>query len=281
MSNTIAGLVIAAATVILTGIGIWFSHNYRRQLRVKLADRRLEAYAALWEISGKLRSSVAVGADMALRNTVSASMDDWYFDRGYGMLLSSPTRKLFFATKQALDYPADQRVPQLLKERLRGIPEKKRNLVVSCACSRYMSLLRTQLKDDLAIYGRISHNRRLSDERELLSSCGISPGRPPRPQAPSTSGCVCGTCFDLTSKDPELASTTGSTGASDAASLTLKRQSQPLQSTVLDSSGCVAHVDSGAEGQSRADGAADLTRGGGPYACARIGLASRLPAFAQ
>ena len=36
-----------------------------------------------------------------------------------------------------------------------------------------------------------------------------------------------------------------------------------------------------ADGQSRADGAADLTRGGGPYACARIGLASRLPAFAQ
>jgi hypothetical protein len=28
-----------------------------------------------------------------------------------------------------------------------------------------------------------------------------------------------------------------------------------------------------------ADGAADLTRGGGPYACARIGLASRLPAL--
>ena len=35
----------------------------------------------------------------------------------------------------------------------------------------------------------------------------------------------------------------------------------------------------GARGQSRADGAADLTRGGCQYACARIGLASRLPAM--
>jgi len=31
-------------------------------------------------------------------------------------------------------------------------------------------------------------------------------------------------------------------------------------------------------GQARGDGAADLTRGGGPYACWRIGLASGLPA---
>ena len=35
----------------------------------------------------------------------------------------------------------------------------------------------------------------------------------------------------------------------------------------------------GADGQFRADGAADLTRGGGPYAGLRIGLASGLPAM--
>jgi hypothetical protein len=63
MSSAVAQSVIAAAAVTLTGIGIWFSYNYRRQLRVKIADRRFEAYAALWEISGQLRKSVAVNAD--------------------------------------------------------------------------------------------------------------------------------------------------------------------------------------------------------------------------
>ena len=86
-------------------------------------------------------------------------MDDWYFGSGYGLLLPNHTRKLFYFAKQALDYPADQRVPKLLLERLQGCPEEQRDLIISCACWRYLSMLRTQLKDDLAIYDRISHNK--------------------------------------------------------------------------------------------------------------------------
>lgn len=39
------------ATFFLGGVGLWFAHNYRRQLKVKLVDRTFEAYARLWEVT--------------------------------------------------------------------------------------------------------------------------------------------------------------------------------------------------------------------------------------
>jgi hypothetical protein len=210
MSNAIAQSVIAAGTVLLSGIGIWVAHNYRRQLRVKLADRRFEAYTALWEISGQIRVSKAADVGAALRSSVSSAMDDWYFTNGYGLLLPAHTRNLYFSVRQVLDYPADKRMPKTLNSRLLNISKEEREFLISCACLRYLSTLRAQLKADLAVYGRLSHTRKLPDERELLSSCGISPGPPPLPQRPSTSSCICGTCFNIFPENPHSASTAAS-----------------------------------------------------------------------
>jgi len=70
--------------------------------------------------------------------------------------------------------------------------------------------------------------------------------------------------------------------APHAADLTLKRQkSAATVNKPLTVAADFRTSGAATGGQLRADRAVDLTRGGGPYACARIGLASRLPAFAQ
>jgi hypothetical protein len=199
MFSTVAQIIIAAAAVLLTAIGTWIAQDHRRQLRVKLADRRYEAYASLWEISGQIRVRSADKADAELRDSISIAMDDWYFNHGYGMLLSTPARLLFFAIKQDLVCPPDQMVPESLRARILELPEGSRSALITCSCRRYMSILRAQLKSDLAIYGTLVHDKRLPDERDLLISCGLSPGELGTTSRPSRSICTCGNCPGPTS----------------------------------------------------------------------------------
>ena|SRR5215469_12346160 len=194
MSSVVAQSVIAAAAVVLSGVGLWAAQNYRRQLRVKLAEQLFKAYISLWEITGQLTMRTAVTMDATKRKTIATAMEDWYFSRGYGLLMPPTTRKLYFAIMQDLSFPLEEAVPESLRKKVLRLPKERHNLVMACACQRYLSLLRTQLKDDLAVYGRISNRRRISDERELLSSCGISPGSPASQRYPSTNRCICGTC---------------------------------------------------------------------------------------
>lgn len=38
-------------TIFLGMVGLWLAYNYRRQVRLKLADRQVDAYMALWQIT--------------------------------------------------------------------------------------------------------------------------------------------------------------------------------------------------------------------------------------
>jgi hypothetical protein len=40
-----------ALNLLLVGIGLYLANNFRRQLHLKMADRRLEAYSRLWEVT--------------------------------------------------------------------------------------------------------------------------------------------------------------------------------------------------------------------------------------
>lgn len=41
----------AGGTVLLGFVGLWFAHNYRRQIRLKLAERQVESYMRLWTLT--------------------------------------------------------------------------------------------------------------------------------------------------------------------------------------------------------------------------------------
>lgn len=183
------------ATFFLGGVGLWFTHNYRRQLKVKLADRTFDAYARLWEVT-RLIAPDGPPVDVEQRTALAKEMDDWYFQEGGGLLLEPKTRKLFFALKWNLEAEPPNVQPRMLADKLRPLPAHEAELVLSCACIRYASLLRSQLKADLAVYSgaarkHLGHWRQ--DERQLMHDCGISLGfklRRRRVKGP----CVCGRC---------------------------------------------------------------------------------------
>lgn len=187
------------ATFFLGGVGLWFAHSYRRQLRVKLVDRTFDAYARLWEVTRLIPpDGPPVGAEQ--RAVLAKAMDDWYFQEGGGLLLEPSTRKLFFALKWNLEAEPPNVQPRKLVDKLSPLPADEAELVLSCACIRYASLLRSQLKKDLAVYSG-SAGRHLGywrqDERQLMHDCGISSGFKLR-RRPAKGPCVCGTC-----KNPE------------------------------------------------------------------------------
>jgi hypothetical protein len=90
-------------SLLLIAIGLYLANNFRRQLQMKMVERRFEAYARLWALmkdSGPWRKEV--GCDpMTLeeREELYDKMTNWYFGQGNGMLLTPVTRQLYLNAK--------------------------------------------------------------------------------------------------------------------------------------------------------------------------------------
>jgi hypothetical protein len=52
VAGTITDVVIPAAAVIVTVVGVLLAQNYHRQMALKLSQTRLDAYSRLWQITG-------------------------------------------------------------------------------------------------------------------------------------------------------------------------------------------------------------------------------------
>src|ERR671917_86006 len=79
--------------LLLVGAGIYLAHNLRRQLQLKVVDRRVESYARLWslmEVAGPWRVEAGLGPMTPQeRRELFDRMTGWYFDSGNGMLLAA------------------------------------------------------------------------------------------------------------------------------------------------------------------------------------------------
>lgn len=181
-----ADAFIALLAVAATLIGVWFANNYQRQMKIKLADGRRQAYARLWAVTGLAAPTrlFALEQDGPLtlkeRQDLHEAMTDWYYDEGNGMLLARGTRQVFLNAKNNLvctdrsdlkpdgldkDLPARDDEESLDEEQLRGILSIKQ-----------LSLLRTQLKADLAIHGDPYTGKLTEHERRFLAGSGIDLG---------------------------------------------------------------------------------------------------------
>jgi hypothetical protein len=176
-------------------VGLWIAHSYRRQVKVKLAERLADSYAALWELTRTASTGRPGPRTVESRAEMEELLENWYFDNGNGLLMSKPSRLLFFHIKGNLTAPASEMVPKSLSDRFPGLDPAEVDAVRACAHSRQISMLRTQLKDDLAIYRGRSHQRhRRKDERDLLTMCGIDCGSLPLRRSRTPTPCICGKC---------------------------------------------------------------------------------------
>jgi hypothetical protein len=201
-----------AGTVFLGLVGLWLAQNYRRQVRLKLAERQVDAYARLWTLTAPAspeRTTPLTPDDLrALREEMSR----WYFTDGDGIFASAATRDLYVAVRNNLTCPITELRPTMLARELAAVPADEAERRRGCAVIRQMSLLRTQLKIDLALhFGFTYYSRLRPDDRAFLRACGLSPWRRPWRSGPwrrarrgAANPCVCGRC-DLPDGTPALA----------------------------------------------------------------------------
>jgi len=154
--------LIAAATLFVTAVGIWLAYSYSRQMALKLSETRLEAYSHLWEISGVAAPTRLDGwgdegyLPLDERRNLWAAMTDWYYADGDGMLLTATTKDVYPKVKHNLICESSNLSPKGLADRIHkelGLPagQELDEKVRGTLAIRLISLLRTQLKSDLAI----------------------------------------------------------------------------------------------------------------------------------
>ncbi len=121
ISQSTIDLLDLIITGSLTVIGMVLLYNYRRQVKQKSADGRIEAYKRLFEITkiampmrlekyhpleipqGPLSDAEMVG--------LYHSLTDWYFDNGNGIFLGNKTRKMYLTIKKNLVCPYSKFIP--------------------------------------------------------------------------------------------------------------------------------------------------------------------------
>jgi len=72
------------ATAFLGVAGLWLAHNYRRQVKVVLAERQLDAFLQLWKLTVTAMPDRPTPLDGEERKALGDAMTAWYFSDGYG-----------------------------------------------------------------------------------------------------------------------------------------------------------------------------------------------------
>jgi hypothetical protein len=167
-----------AVTLFLGLAGLFLARNINRDVRLKLAERRLAAYERLW---AQLRpvSPYDPPPDADVRDRLRGSLTDWYYANGDGMLLPRLSREVYLRAKDNLGVPLDELIPEIARRRLRALEPAELEAARGRLHQRQLSLLRTQLKGDLAIYGRPYGPPLDMEDRAFLEHCGVRLDRKP------------------------------------------------------------------------------------------------------
>jgi hypothetical protein len=193
-------------TVFVGLAGLWLAHNYRRQIRIKLAERQVDSYLQLWTLTAVATPERTTPLDEDERRKLYDDMLRWYFADGFGIFASAPTRDLFVGVRSNLVCPVDSVVPAELARQLAAMGDADADRRRGCVTIRQASLLRAQLKTDLTMHFGFGYYSRLRpDDKAFLRSCGIALWRRPwrarlfrRSGRAGPNPCVCGLCPDHT-----------------------------------------------------------------------------------
>ena len=171
-------LVITTALALL---GFYLVHSFRRQQRLRIGEQRIDAYRKLWERMyvarpSRLRAPEQAGPlERGEAADLHGEMTKWYFENGSGMLLRHTTRRMYLEAKDRLGRyaahrpePDDDADPEDATGRVMPPGELR---------IRELSLLRSQMKRDLDIYGVFWFQTEVQHDKRFLERCGLDPGR--------------------------------------------------------------------------------------------------------
>jgi hypothetical protein len=174
------GTVLTAA---VGAVGLYLAHSYARQVNLLLADRRMTAYGRLWAITEVARPTRIEFENNPLstqeRQSLHDTMTSWYYADGNGMLLNGVTKTVYLAAKSNLVCPDDKMQPAAVGEELKDRSADEVEQLRGQLSIRQLSLLRTQMKTDLAIYGRPFGPRLKDSDEAFLRHCGVQLSKKP------------------------------------------------------------------------------------------------------
>jgi hypothetical protein len=167
-----------AVTLVLGLVGVVVALNVRRDVRLKVAERRLSAYERLWAATS-VTSPYGEPLDEQGRTALHECLTKWYYAHGDGLLLENLSKTVYLAAKDNLIRPVDEIVPLEARRRLLSLSGKELERQRGLLARRQFSLLRTQLKSDLAVYGRPYGPLVDAEDAAFLVECGVNVKRKP------------------------------------------------------------------------------------------------------
>jgi hypothetical protein len=177
----VAGAADWASVAVALALGVAgfvAARSISKDRELRIAERRLAAYERLWALM-RPASPFDGPLDQAGRWRLEKKLADWYYSNGDGMLLADSSRSMYLKTKDNLISSVEALVPEESRRRLQRLAGEELDREHGLLVQRQLSLLRTQLKADLKVFGQ-PHGPRLGPEdRAFLRECGIDINRKP------------------------------------------------------------------------------------------------------
>src|SRR5215467_8364914 len=147
-----ANWALAAVTLVLGVVGFIAARSINKERELRITERRLAAYERIWALM-RSASPNDEPLDEAGRRQLEKKLADWYYANGDGMLLVNGSRSMYMKAKDNLILPVERIVPRESSQRLQPLSGAKLEQERGLLAQRQLSLLRTQLKSDLKVFG--------------------------------------------------------------------------------------------------------------------------------
>jgi hypothetical protein len=172
-AQVVVTALIGAVTVF---VALSIHLKRRQEIAVVVAQKRHDAYSALWELipySLEKQDLKHEGSlSPACREKLFDKMTGWYYAAGHGMMLGSDTREMYLTTKKNLLCNLEEFVPKSWRDEISESEDKR-----SDACVRQLSLLRSAMRADFEVFGKPWGKKIEDPDRDFILGCGARPSR--------------------------------------------------------------------------------------------------------
>jgi hypothetical protein len=151
MSDWLVPLLAVAIPAVVSVVALYYRESLPRrvgsEIDLKVAEKRFDAYAALWALTQAASPMVAEPLTEGTRTRLFGEMTDWYFVGGNGMLLGEDARNIYLTAKANLTCPDADITPPLLAEQVESGAVDR-----SAISKQQLSILRSAIRADLRIF---------------------------------------------------------------------------------------------------------------------------------
>ncbi len=178
--KAVASVVDLSLKLILGIIGLYLAHSIGRHVALRISEKRLAAYSALWQATKiasptRLRGYGKSPLTPTERESLHDELQKWYYESGNGMLLTKATRTMFLKVKDNLILPPEKLEPPGFASEVQQAdskdPENNSEAIRGERSIRQLSLLRTRMKADFRLFGIAYGGDLTARDKEFLRDC--------------------------------------------------------------------------------------------------------------